>query len=236
MLPESFVRRYLVHILPMNDKPVLVSPEVTYARPKYCKATPQQEDCVDPSGLALADSQCHLCHFGPFFTYEGRNDLVVTASGLTLYDVDVVEQCGWDNQKCTALDISAISLNGEFDFNSRLGLNVYRDQASSKAFTGAIDKAIGATTSLNYRAPGSSFNTQSLDAAGIPKFEKIIITASDQGFSGAWGTGRIPGSKGEAPLAFGTSLSVVTEIRITIVAMNTPPNILFTIPAPMTDR
>ena len=55
--------------------------------------------------------------------------------------------------------------------------------ASSKGFTAAINYAAAALGVLNFKAPFGSFNTQHSG-----QIAEIELSASDQGFAGAWGT------------------------------------------------
>ena len=213
----SLVRRYMLHILPMNDKPVLVNPEDTYTRPRYCEPTPEEEDCVH-DGAPLSTENCHRCHFGPFWAYEGRSAEVVQATGLEVTDTDIIEDCAYTDQKCTSLDVTALTLNGIFELNTLLGLNTYRNQPASKGFTAPINAVVSAVTVLNYQAPATIYNTQHSGQT-----EEIQVVASDQGFKGA--TGRATES-----LVYGTSLSATARIRINIVAVNDAPTIHFDVP------
>jgi hypothetical protein len=215
------VRRYLLHILPMNDAPVLVNPADTYVRPSYCDPTPDLEDCLD-SGQPLSQEECHRCHFGPFWAYEGDSETVVQVKGLQVTDEDVLESCAWTEQKCTSLDMQVLSLYGSLDINTRLGLAIYKDQSSSKGFTGPLKNTAAAVTMLKYRSPSTAYNTHHSG-----QVEALKIFVSDQGFEGASGAGRIPDP---AKLDFGSSLAVQTSIDITLVAVNDPPAIHFDVP------
>ena len=99
---------------------------------------------------------------------------------------------------------------------------MYRDQDASKGFTANIMNAQSAVTVLNYRSAASSFNTMHSGQT-----EEIQVAASDQGFTGASGDGRIPAI---GSLQYGRSLSETVKISINVVAMNTAPSILFDIP------
>ena len=80
---ETLVRRYMMHILSMNDRPVLVNPKDTYSRPNYCEPTPELEDCVnDETGEPLEEDECHRCHFGPFWAYEGQSTVEQAITGM----------------------------------------------------------------------------------------------------------------------------------------------------------
>jgi hypothetical protein len=220
---ETLVRRYMLHILPMNDRPVLVDPVLTYSRPNYCEPTPELEDCIDDeTGEALEEEQCHRCHFGPFWAYEGQSTADRPITGFKITDEDVLESCGWGNQKCTSLDMTVLARNGAFDLNTRLGLAMYRDDPASKGFTANINNAQSAITVLNFRSAANSFNTMHSGQT-----EEIQVEASDQGFTGATGNGRIPAV---STLQNGVSLSERVRININIVAINTAPSILFTDP------
>ena len=54
---------------------------------------------------------------------------------------------------------------------------------SSKGFTASINYAAAALGVLNFKAPFTSFNTQHSG-----QIAEIEVSASDQGFAGAWGT------------------------------------------------
>ena len=150
--------------------------------------------------------------------YTHTHTQVVQATGLEVTDTDIIEDCAYTDQKCTSLDVTALTLNGIFELNTLLGLNTYRNQPASKGFTAPINAVVSAVTVLNYQAPTTIYNTQHSGQT-----EEIQVVASDQGFKGA--TGRATES-----LVYGTSLSATARIRINIVAVNDAPTIHFDVP------
>mmetsp|Transcript_1394 Transcript_1394/g.3053 ORF Transcript_1394/g.3053 Transcript_1394/m.3053 type:complete len:3134 (-) Transcript_1394:67-9468(-) len=213
------VRRYLMHILPMNDAPYMGNPVNTYKKPKYCKATVAEEDCIDSStGLPLTLDQCHICYFAPFFTYEGSTTFV-PVSGLTLIDDDAYESCTWANAKCTSADTKILVRNGGIDLNTRLGLSIYSESSSLKAFTAPMGPTVSAITVLQYQAYVQGVGNIYYNTQSNGNSEKISVAVSDQGFNGA--------VEANGALSNGISLESAIDIPLTIVAMNNAPVVSF---------
>ena len=80
----------LMHIVDINDSPVILHPKDQYVLPIQCQ------------GKSTAD----VCHFGQFFSDEDT-DNAVSITGVEIEDADIKESCTFVNPECAKLDVTA---------------------------------------------------------------------------------------------------------------------------------
>lgn len=185
----------LVYTVNINDQPSIVEPKESYVYPPFCSMR-------NPNPV---------CHFGQFFAYEDTG-IPVDVAGVEIADVDLYEDCGFIQQECKQVDVGVSTLRGAIGLNTRNSLTLYEEGRSVQGFTSILSAANKAVSVLFYRVeqpallgPTSitnNFNTQHSNNA-----EGIIVTVSDQGFSGAAGVSQVN----------------TIFIPVQIVAVNDPP-------------
>lgn len=189
----------MVQIIAVNDAPAISDPSLGY---------------IDPPPACAQNPYNPTCHFGQFFSYEDKYD-VVRVTGLNINDVDIFESCLTDLQECKTVDVLVRSQLGVIELNTRSGLSFYSNTRSQKGFTATIAPAVSAIKVLMYQPateseltvgpnPVNNLNTQSGTNS-----EFISVVVSDQGNSGE------------------DNLSQLTTmlIKMTIVAVNDSPSI-----------
>jgi hypothetical protein len=155
------------------------------------------------------------------YAFEGSTEQR-SVSGTTLVDVDLLEGCSFSNQKCSAVDAKVAVLRGQITLGSKGGISLYKDTATTQAFTGPLSSAVISLSTVLYVARSNdpeavlSFNTQTLLPDSTLPRETISFDVSDQSFTGA-----SVGASGKPRTGVAQVFTLV--LNLTVVAMNNAP-------------
>jgi hypothetical protein len=182
----------LIYTVNINDAPTITEPKAYYLEPGYCRSAAADSLPPAPDFSRVAAPECH---FGQYFSYEDA-DNPVNIKGVEIGDLDLYELCTFTQQECAKVDVSVRTLKGAIALNTRTGLQFYENTRGGQGFTSFLGSANTAVKVLVYRVeetqflgPSSSvlnYNTQHNNFE-----EAILVSVSDQGFTGAAGVSRV---------------------------------------------
>jgi hypothetical protein len=172
---------------------------------------------IDSPSLRFVPNPVALeADFGQYWMYEG-SPLSVRIPGTVLNEIDQFEGCPRTGSCSRPLDVTVRSLRGVVNLNTRTGISFYAVSRTSSGFLGEVSDVQNAVRVLFYQLETSPdqrvnqyFNTQSRNLE-----EFILLTISDQGFSGLDPATRQSGLAQTAQL----------RLNITVVAVNDAPTV-----------
>jgi len=196
--------RQLVHIIDINDAPVISPPTQVTLK---CDEPPTTEKPRPPL----------QCYFGQFFSYEDT-ETKVGIPNIAIWDEDLDEQCEI-GEECAKMDVEVRAFRGALGLNTRSNLNFYDIgdplNRAGQGFTAYSTDVQNAIKVLFYQVELGAFlgpNSQVLhyNTQTSENSEYITVTATDQGFNGADGIAK----------------SSLIQVDIEIVATNDEPAIV----------